>query len=63
MRARRRRSPTRPFAAELARARSRPALLWLPAWPLRWVAGDLARALVLGGERVIPDEADARRKD
>jgi uncharacterized protein len=46
------------FAAELARALHRPALLRLPAWLLRLVAGDLAKELLIGGQRVIPDKAD-----
>jgi uncharacterized protein (TIGR01777 family) len=46
------------FAAELARALHRPALLRLPAWMLRVVAGDLAKELLIGGQRVIPDKAD-----
>jgi len=47
------------FAAELARALNRPALLRTPAWLLRVLAGDLADELVIGGQRVIPDKADA----
>jgi len=47
------------FAAALAQALHRPALLRLPAWLLRLVAGDLARELLIGGQRVIPDKADA----
>jgi uncharacterized protein len=46
------------FAAELARALHRPALLRTPAWLLRLVAGDLAKELLIGGQRVIPDKAD-----
>jgi uncharacterized protein (TIGR01777 family) len=46
------------FTAELARALHRPALLRLPAWLLRLVAGDLAKELLIGGQRVIPDKAD-----
>jgi uncharacterized protein len=46
------------FAAELARALHRPALLRLPVWLLRLVAGDLAKELLIGGQRVIPDKAD-----
>jgi uncharacterized protein (TIGR01777 family) len=46
------------FAAELARALHRPALLPVPAWLLRVVAGDLAKELLIGGQRVIPDKAD-----
>jgi hypothetical protein len=46
------------FSAALARALHRPALLRLPAWLLRLVAGDLAKELLIGGQRVIPDKAD-----
>ncbi len=46
------------FAAELARALHRPALLRVPAWLLRGLAGDFAKELLLGGQRVIPDKAD-----
>jgi hypothetical protein len=46
------------FAAELARALHRPTLLRMPAWLLRLVAGDLAKELLIGGQRVIPDKAD-----
>ena len=46
------------FAAELARALHRPALLRLPAWLLRLVGGDLAKELLIGGQRVIPDKAE-----
>jgi uncharacterized protein len=46
------------FAAALAHVLHRPALLRLPAWLLRLVAGDLARELLIGGQRVIPDKAD-----
>jgi uncharacterized protein len=46
------------FATELARALHRPSLLRLPAWLLRLVAGDLAKELLIGGQRVIPDKAD-----
>jgi len=47
------------FAAALGHALHRPALLRLPAWLLRLVAGDLARELLIGGQRVIPDKVDA----
>jgi uncharacterized protein len=46
------------FAAELARALHRPGLLRMPAWLLRLVAGGLAKELLIGGQRVIPDKAD-----
>jgi uncharacterized protein (TIGR01777 family) len=46
------------FAQELARALHRPALMRLPAPVLRWLAGDLADELLLGGRRVMPDKAE-----
>jgi NAD dependent epimerase/dehydratase family enzyme len=45
------------FARELGRALHRPAVLRLPAAPLRFVAGDLAEELLIGGQRVMPDKA------
>jgi NAD dependent epimerase/dehydratase family enzyme len=45
------------FAQELGRALHRPAVLRLPAAPLRLAAGDLAEELLLGGQRVIPEKA------
>jgi hypothetical protein len=45
------------FARELGRALHRPAVLRLPAAPLRLVAGDLAEELLLGGQRVVPAKA------
>jgi uncharacterized protein (TIGR01777 family) len=45
------------FAQELGRALHRPALLRLPAAPLRLAAGDLAEELLLGGQRVTPAKA------
>jgi uncharacterized protein (TIGR01777 family) len=45
------------FARELGRALHRPAVLRLPAAPLRLVAGDLAEELLLGGQRVVPEKA------
>jgi uncharacterized protein (TIGR01777 family) len=47
------------FSAELARALGRPAFIRMPAWLLRGLAGDLADELLLGGQRVMPDKADA----
>ena len=47
------------FAQELARALHRPALLRLPAFVLHRLLGDLADELLLGGQRVLPDKADA----
>jgi NAD dependent epimerase/dehydratase family enzyme len=45
------------FARELGAALRRPALLRLPAAPLRFAAGDLADELLLGGQRVVPEKA------
>jgi NAD dependent epimerase/dehydratase family enzyme len=45
------------FAHELGRALHRPALLRLPAAPLRWLAGDMAEELLLTGRRVVPEKA------
>jgi len=47
------------FARELARALRRPAFLRVPALPLRALAADLADELLLGGQRVLPDKAEA----
>jgi uncharacterized protein (TIGR01777 family) len=47
------------FAAALGRALGRPAVLPLPAWPLELALGDLARELLLGGQRVLPAKAVA----
>lgn len=45
------------FARALGAALHRPALLPLPAWPLRRLGGDFAKELLLGGQRVLPDKA------
>jgi uncharacterized protein (TIGR01777 family) len=45
------------FTRDLARALRRPALLPVPAAPLRLIAGDFARELLLGGQRVLPAKA------
>jgi NAD dependent epimerase/dehydratase family enzyme len=45
------------FARELGQALHRPALLRLPALPLRLALGDLADELLLGGQRVVPEKA------
>jgi len=45
---------------ELARAVHRRARLRIPASLLRFLAGDMARELLLGGQRVIPDKAEAQ---
>jgi uncharacterized protein (TIGR01777 family) len=45
------------FAHELGRALHRPAVLRLPAAPLRLIGGDMAEELLLTGRRVIPEKA------
>jgi uncharacterized protein (TIGR01777 family) len=45
------------FVRELGRALHRPAVLRVPAAPLRLLAGDLADELLLGGQRVVPEKA------
>ena len=45
------------FTRALGKALNRPAFIPVPAAPLRWVAGDLARELLLGGQRVLPAAA------
>ena len=47
------------FARELGRALRRPALLRMPAFLLHRLGGDLADELLLTGQRVLPDKADA----
>jgi len=47
----------RDFAAALGRALGRPALLPLPAFALRALGGDMARELMLAGQRVVPAKA------
>jgi uncharacterized protein (TIGR01777 family) len=47
------------FARELGRALHRPALVPAPAFALRLVLGEMADALLLGGQRVIPEQAAA----
>jgi uncharacterized protein len=49
----------RTFTRELAHALRRPAVLPLPATLLHLVAGDLADELLIGGQRVLPDKAEA----
>jgi uncharacterized protein (TIGR01777 family) len=48
--------PNSTFARALGHALHRPALLPLPALPLRLLGGDFARELLLGGQRVLPDK-------
>src|ERR1051325_1069574 len=45
------------FAHELGRALHRPALLRLPAAPLRLIGGDMVNDLLLSGARIVPDKA------
>ena len=47
----------RDFAAALARALGRWAILPAPAWPLRAALGDFAEELLLSGQRVLPRAA------
>jgi uncharacterized protein len=47
------------FARELGRALRRPALLRMPAFLLHRLGGDFADELLLTGQRVLPDKADA----
>jgi uncharacterized protein (TIGR01777 family) len=47
------------FVRMLAGVLRRPAWLRAPAAVLRLLAGDLAREVLLGGQRVLPDKADA----
>jgi hypothetical protein len=44
------------FTRELGRALHRPAVMRLPAALLRLAAGDLAREILLGGQRVAPEK-------
>lgn len=45
------------FTRALAHALHRPALLPAPAFALRLLLGEMADALILGGQRVVPDKA------
>lgn len=45
------------FSAALGQALGRPALLPVPAWPLRLALGDFAEELLLSGQRVLPAAA------
>ena len=47
----------RGFAHALGRALGRPAVIPVPAWPLRALLGDYAKELLLGGARVVPAKA------
>lgn len=41
----------------IARALHRPCWLWTPAFPLRLLVGEMADALLIGGQRVVPARA------
>jgi hypothetical protein len=45
------------FARTLGRVLARPAWLKTPAFALRLLLGEMADALVLGGQRVVPEAA------
>lgn len=47
------------FARELGQALHRPALLPTPAFAMRLVLGEMADAMILGGQRVLPAKATA----
>lgn len=47
----------RDFTSAVARALHRPALIPIPAWPLRLMLGDFAHELLLSGQRVLPEAA------
>jgi len=47
----------REFAAALGRAMHRPAILPAPAFALRLLLGEMADALLLSGQRAVPDKA------
>lgn len=47
------------FTHALGQALRRPTILPAPAWLLQLVAGDFARELLLGGQRVMPNKAQA----
>ena len=48
------------FARELGRVLHRPAVMRIPAFLLHRLGGDLADELLLTGQRVLPDKADAQ---
>jgi hypothetical protein len=45
------------FGRALGRALHRPAVMPMPALPLRLLGGDFAKELLLGGQRVLPKKA------
>jgi uncharacterized protein (TIGR01777 family) len=48
------------FARALGRALNRPSFVPTPAFAVRFALGELADALILGGQRVVPARAQAR---
>lgn len=51
--------PNAEFARALGTALGRPAIIPLPALPLRLALGDFAQELLLTGQRVLPNKAEA----
>lgn len=47
----------RAFTAALGKALHRPAIVPIPAWPLRLLLGDFAQELLLSGQKVLPEAA------
>lgn len=47
------------FVADLAKALHRPALLHIPAFMLKWTLGELAKELLLSGQKVVPARLQA----
>lgn len=45
------------FTAALGRALGRPAVLFIPAWPLRTLLGEMGSEILLGSARVLPAKA------
>ena len=52
-------TPNRDFAQTLGRVLRRPAFMPAPAFALRIVLGEMADALLLTGQRVLPAQAEA----
>jgi hypothetical protein len=50
--------PNEEFSRALARAMGRPAFMRAPAFALRLALGEMADALLLGGQRVLPAQAE-----
>ncbi|MEZ5854869.1 MAG: TIGR01777 family oxidoreductase [Hyphomicrobiaceae bacterium] len=45
------------FTAALGEVLGRPAFMWIPAWPIRAVLGQMGREILLGSQRVLPAKA------